>query len=67
MKIKNNKGQERDTKLLFEIEKDKNKYLIYEDYITNKIYSGKLNNDKLEIINDKEYEFLNNILERIEG
>lgn len=67
MILKNKNGKEREFELLLEINKDNNKYLVYKDYLTDNIYSGKLNNNKLDLLDDNEYEYINNLIKRIDG
>lgn len=67
MILKNSKGIEREFNILFEIEKNNNKYIVYKDMMTNNIYGGKCKNDNLEALNEKEFEFINNILEKLNG
>jgi len=67
MILKNNKGIERNFIILFEIIKNNEKYIIYKDPITNKIYSGKNDKNKLKILSDEEFDYINNIIEKING
>ncbi len=67
MLVKNKKGSEREFKLLFKLEKNKESYLVYQDQITSKIYSGKRIKDTLKPVDEEEIKMLNNILERING
>ncbi len=67
MTIKNNKGNERSFKLLLKVEKEENCYLVYQDIITSKIYSGRKVKDKLIPLTDKEELYINNLLERVKG
>lgn len=67
MLLKNNRGQERNFKLLMKIEKDDKIYLIYKDKITGKLYGGIKKEEKLSCLQDSEIELLNNIIERING
>jgi len=65
MILRNKKGIERNVRLLFELEKKNNRYVIYEDINTLNIYGGKVNKDYLEPLNDKEYKFINDMIEKI--
>ena len=65
MILKNSKGKEKEFKLLFELEKDKNKYIVYKDEKTNNIYAGKQKKDDLCKIDESEYDFLNKVLEKM--
>lgn len=67
MTIKNKNGKEREFELLLEINKDSNNYLVYKDYISNKIYAGKKNKNKLELLNEEEFEYLDNLIKKIDG
>lgn len=67
MTLKNNKDQERNFKLLLKVENNNNSYLIYQDSITSKIYSGRKEKNKLKPLNEEELNFINNIIERIKG
>lgn len=67
MILKNSKGIERNFELLFEIEKDNNKYIVYKDRITNNIYAGKENKNKLAILDENEINYLNALLEKMNG
>lgn len=67
MIIKNKSGKEREMELLLEIDNDNNKYLVYRDFLTNNIYSGRVSRKKLKVLNEEEYEYINNILKRMEG
>lgn len=67
MILKNSNGKEREFKILLKIEKDKEKYAIYKDYLTNNLYAGKIKKNKLVILTDEEYIYINNIYERIES
>lgn len=64
MKLKNNKGKERNFDLLLKIEKDKKVYLVYRDPISNKIYSGKKEDNTLKVLDEKEIEFINKIMDK---
>lgn len=67
MILRNKKGIERKFRLLFEVDSKNNKYLIYEDINTLNVYGGRLNKNNLSSLNDSEYEFLNNMLDRLVG
>lgn len=67
MILRNKKGIERKFRLLFEVDSKNNKYLIYEDINTLNVYGGRLNKNNLSSLNDLEYEFLNNMLDRLVG
>lgn len=67
MIIENKNGKEREFKVLLEINKDKNNYIIYEDIITNKVYCGKKDKNNLVVLKDEEYDYLEKILDKIEG
>lgn len=67
MILKNNKGLEREVKLLFELDKNNKKYIIYKDIISNNIYGGLLNGNELKSLSEEEYDMLNKVIERIEG
>ena len=67
MIIKNKSGKERNLELLLEVNKNDNNYLVYKDNVTNKIYAGKRNNNKLEVLNEEEFSFLDIMLKKIDG
>lgn len=65
MILKNNKGLERHFEVLFEVEKDNNKYLVYKDPLTDNLYGGKYVEDKLIVLKEDELKYLNKIIEKI--
>ena len=67
MILKNTNNTVREVAVLFEIEKDKNKYVVYEDYNTLNIYVGKYDKNKLKPVNDKEFNMVNNIFKKIDS
>lgn len=67
MILKNNKGTERNFDVLFEVEKDNKKYIIYKDPLTENIYGGRFESDKLKALDDSEFEFINNMIEKLKG
>jgi len=67
MILQNNKGKEKEFEILFEIKKNTNDYIVYKDIMTDKVYGGKINGDKLKALNDKEYKFLNKIVEKLDS
>ena len=67
MKLKNKNGKEREFELLLEVYKDGNNYLIYKDFISNKLYSSRKNDNKLEVLNEEEFEYKNNLIKKIDG
>lgn len=67
MILRNNKGTERDFDVLFEVEKNNKKYVVYKDQLTGNIYGGKLEEDKLKVLDDSEFEFINNMIEKLKG
>lgn len=67
MILRNNKGLERSFEILFEIENNKRKYIIYRDPLTNNVYGGRYEEDKLKVLNENEFEFINNIVEKFNG
>lgn len=67
MVLKNNKGVERNFEILFEVEKDKNKYIVYKDELNGNVYGGKYKKDKLVGLEDNEIEYLNKIIEKLNG
>lgn len=67
MILKNKNGKEREMELLLEINKDNNRYIVYRDYLTKNIYSGKISRKKLKCLTEEECIYINNILERMEG
>ncbi len=67
MILKNNKGIERSFDILFELDKNNKKYIIYKDPLTENIYGGRFEKEKLKVLNDKEYEFVNNMIEKLKG
>lgn len=67
MILKNNKGIEREFNILFEVEKNNKKYIIYRDPLTDNIYGGKCEGDTLKVLTDAELDFVNNILKKLNG
>ncbi len=67
MILKNKNGKEREMTLLFKIHKNNSDYLVYKDYLTDNCYSGRLDKNKLMSLNEKEYNEINKLLERMEG
>ena len=67
MILKNNKGKEKNFKILFEAIKDGNKYVVYKDVTSDNIYGGKYDNNKLIVLNGDEIEYLNKIIEKLNG
>lgn len=67
MILRNNKGTERDFDILFEVEKNNKKYVIYKDQLTENIYGGRLEEDKLKVLDDSEFEFINKMIEKLKG
>ena len=67
MILKNNKGVERNFEILFEIEKEENKYIVYKDPLTDNIYGGKYEGEKLTILEDNEINYLNKIIEKLDS
>ena len=67
MILKNSNGNERNFEILFEVIKEDNKYIVYKDSITNNIYGGKCDNNKLIVLNDDEIEYLNKMIEKLNG
>ena len=67
MKLKNKNGKEREFELLLDIYKDGNNYLIYKDFISNKLYSSRKNDNKLEVLNEEEFEYIDNLIKKIDG
>ena len=67
MILRNKQGKERNFRILFELEKKKNKYVIYEDINTLNIYGGKICDDHLLPLNEEEFNFISNMIEKISG
>ena len=67
MLLKNNKGIKREFEILFEVEKNDIKYVVYKDPVTDNIYFGKEIDNKLKKLEEEEYEYLNKVIEKIEG
>lgn len=67
MILKNKKGNEKNLKLLIEVERNNKKYLIYEDINTLNIYSSRLDGNVLLPLDDEEYKLVNNIFKKISG
>ncbi len=66
MELKNKKGSVRNFSILFELVSEKKHYIVYKDIVNPNIYAGLLKKDKLVSITDKEYEYLDSILEKLE-
>ena len=67
MILKNKKGLERKFRILFEIEDEDKKYIIYEDINTLKIYGGKLQENVLKILSYEEINMLNKMINGLVG
>lgn len=67
MILKNNKEIEREFELLFEIQKDDNKYIIYKDIIGGSLYTSKVRDNKLIPLTEEEYQYIEKVVERING
>jgi len=67
MTLRNSKGTERDFDILFEVEKNDNKYVVYKDQLTGNLYGGKYSDDTLVVLTEDELEYLNKIIEKING
>ncbi len=67
MLLKNSKGKERNFKLLMKAKHNNKEYIIYQDVITNKVYAGLKEENKLKKINKDEINYLNKMIERIKG
>lgn len=67
MILKNSKGNERNFEILFEVIKEENKYIVYKDLLTDNIYGGKYDDNKLVVLNDDEVEYLNKMIEKLNG
>lgn len=65
MIIKNNKGKQKEVKILLEIQKSDEKYIIYKDIDTSNIYASRYLNGILHQLEKSEYEFLNKILKEL--
>ena len=62
MILKNRKGAEKNFEVLLEIDKNGKKYLIYKDPYTGNVYGGNLVDDTLKVLDEKEFEFINEII-----
>ena len=68
MILKNKAGKERNVNVLFEVEINGNKYVVFRDKATKNVYSSKyVKDNELNSLNTFEYEIINNILERMNG
>lgn len=67
MILKNSKGIERNFEVLIELEKDNKKFVIYKDIMSDSIYSGREEDNKLFPLTDEEFAYVNSILEKING
>ena len=68
MILKNKAGKERNVNVLFEVEINGNKYVVFRDKATKNVYSSKyVKDNELNSLNTCEYEIINNILERMNG
>lgn len=65
MILKNNNGIERNFKILFELENDNKKYIIYEDFNTLNIYCGRKEENILKPLDDKEFDLINKLIEKM--
>ena len=67
MILKNSKGAEKNFTLLFEIQKENIKYVVYKDPLTENIYGGVLEAEKLKKLSDDEFEYISNMIEKLKG
>lgn len=67
MILRNKMGNERSLKILIEIERNKKRYLIYEDINTLNVYSGRLDGNNLLPLDDEEYKLISNMYKKISG
>ena len=65
MILKNKVGREKEFHLILEVVRNDSIYAIYKDPLTDNLYSGKYNDNKLVTLNDDEYEYLNKIIDKI--
>lgn len=65
MILKNKKGMERNFRVLFKLNKNKFEYIVYEDINTLNIYGGKLVDNNLIPLDEKEYKFIYEMVEKI--
>jgi len=65
MILKNNKGVEKHFEIVFEVEKDNNKYVVYKDPLNDSLYGGKYIDEKLMALEDDELEYLDRLIERV--
>ena len=66
MTLKNSKGTERSVQILFEVEKNKKKYVVYKDPHTNNMYGGRLTKKKVKPLTDEELVLLDTMVKKIE-
>ena len=67
MKLRNKHDVERDFAIVLKIEKDNNTYIVYHDFVTERLYSGKLKAKKLKALSTEELEYVNKVWERVWG
>jgi len=67
MLLKNNKGIKREFEIVFEIEKEGNKYIVYRDPVTDNIYSGRKDENKLKKLSEEEFEYIKKVIDKIDG
>lgn len=65
MILENKKGSQKEFILLFEVKKDEKSYLVYQDKVSGNIYTGEKEQDKLQPVDKKMVEYLNNILQKM--
>lgn len=67
MILKNKKGTKREFEILYEIEKDETKYVIYKDIMSSLIYTSKYDDNKLIPLTDEEFEYVTSVIEKMNG
>ncbi len=65
MILQNSKGKVRNFQIIFEVEKKKKKYIVYQDINTKNIYGGIVEGEKLRPLVDKEYLYLDKLVSMI--
>lgn len=65
MILKNKKNIERTFKELLKVEINSNSYVVYQDINTLNIYSGRIEGNYLEPLNEEEFEIINTVLDKV--
>ncbi len=65
MILENSRNIKKEFDIVFELEQDKKKYIIYKDPNNGNLFGGIIKNDTVKALSDKEYDMLNTLVERV--